>query len=117
MNTTATNSFIDIIAELVVSASNLLDETNIAFDNKQISRSEYEGYVELYNNLYDLICDFNIGETSQNSFLRNLYDITKLYERLGNTGIYPLFAEIAMLFNTPPTKTNIEPIIAEIYCL
>ena len=31
--------------------------------------------------------------------------------------IYPLFAEIAMLFNTPPTKTNIEPIIAEIYCL
>ena len=85
MNTTATTSFIDIIAELVVSASNLLDETNIAFDNKQISSPEYEGYVELYHNLYDLICDFNIGETSPNSFLRNLYDITKLYERLGNT--------------------------------
>lgn len=85
MNTTAATSFIDIIAELVVSASNLLDETNIAFDNKQISSPEYEGYVELYHNLYDLICDFNIGETSPNSFLRNLYDITKLYERLGNT--------------------------------
>ena len=46
---------------------------------------EYTGYVELYDDLYDLICDFNIGETSPNAFLRNLYDIAKSYEKLGNT--------------------------------
>ena len=85
MITTYTTYFVHKIAELVVSASNLLDETNIAFDNKQISRPEYEGYVELYHSLYDLVCDFNVGETSPNSFLRKLYDITKLYERLGNS--------------------------------
>lgn len=85
MNTTATTSFINIIAELVVSASNLLEETNLAFDNNRIPKEEYEGYVALHNDLYDLICDFNIGETAPNTFLRNLYDLAKSYERLGNT--------------------------------
>ena len=85
MNTTATTSFINIIAELVVSASNLLEETTIAFDDNRIPREEYEGYVALHGDLYDLVCDFNIGETAPNTFLRNLYDIAKSYERLGNT--------------------------------
>lgn len=85
MNTTATTSFINIIAELIVSASNLLDETNLAFDANRIPKEEYEGYVSLHGDLYDLVCDFNIGETSPNTFLRNLYDLAKSYERLGNT--------------------------------
>ena len=85
MNTTTTTSFINIISELAVSTSNLLDETDLAFKNHCISEEEYEGYTVLYRDLYDLICDFNIGETSPNAFLRNLYDIAKSYEKLGNT--------------------------------
>lgn len=85
MNTTATTSFVNIIAELIVSASNLLEETNLAFEENRIPDSEYEGYVALHGDLYDLACDFNIGETAPNTFLRNLYDIAKSYERLGNT--------------------------------
>lgn len=85
MNTTATTSFINIIAELVVSASNLLEETNLAFDDNRIPKSEYDGYIALHSDLYDLVCDFNIGETAPNTFLRNLYDLAKSYECLGNT--------------------------------
>ena len=85
MDTITTTSFINIISELTVSASNLLDETDLAFKNHCISEEEYYGYTELYHDLYDLICDFNIGETSPNAFLRNLYDIAKSYEKLGNT--------------------------------
>lgn len=85
MDTTTITSFINIISELTVSASNLLDEIDLAFKNHCISEEEYYGYGELYHDLYDLICDFNIGETSPNAFLRNLYDITKSYEKLGNT--------------------------------
>lgn len=85
MNTTATTSFINIITELVISASNLLEETSLAFDDNRIPKEEYEGYVALYGDLYDLACDFNIGETAPNTFLRNLYDLVKSYERLGNT--------------------------------
>ena len=85
MNTTATTSFINIIADLAVSASALRDEITIDLAGSAMPIPEYEGYIELYNDLYDLICEFGIGETSPNSFLRNLYDITKLYERLGNT--------------------------------
>ena len=92
MNTTDTTCFIDNttcfvdkIAELAVSASNLLKEVKINYADKCISEEEYEGYVSLYNSFYDLICEFSIGEISANSFLRNLYDITKSYERLGNS--------------------------------
>ena len=85
MNTTATTSFINIITELVVSASNLLEETNLAFEDNRIPEAEYNGYVALHGDLYDLVCDFNIGETAPNTFLRNLYDLAKSYERLGNT--------------------------------
>ena len=85
MNTTSTTYFNGRIADLTVSASNLLEETKIGFADKFISEEEYTGYVELYGDLYDLICDFSIGETSPNAFLRNLYDITKSYEKLGNT--------------------------------
>jgi len=85
MNTTATTSFVNIIAELIVSASNLLEETNLAFADNRIPKEEYEGYIALHGDLYDLACDFNIGETAPNTFLRNLYDLAKSYERLGNT--------------------------------
>ena len=41
--------------------------------------------------------EFNIGEISPNAFLRNLYDITKLFERLGDTtytkSMYDLLAD------------------------
>ena len=98
MNITATTSFNSRIADLAVSASNLLDETKIAFTDKFISEEEYTGYVELYRDLYDLICDFSIGETSPNAFLRNLYDITKSYEKLGDTkysrSMHDLLADI-----------------------
>ena len=99
MNTTATTYFNDKIADLAVSASDLFEETKRAFAGKSImSEKEYTGYVELYGNLYDLICDFGIGETSPNAFLRNLYDITKSYEKLGNTkysrSMHDLLADI-----------------------
>ena len=97
MNTTATTSFINIIAELAVSASNLCEEINFAFTNNCIPSKEYEGYVILYDDLNGLIRDFNIGGTSPNTFLRNLYDITKSYEQLGNTiytkSMYDLLAD------------------------
>ena len=98
MNTTSTTYFNGRIGDLAVSASNLLDETKIAFTDKFISEEEYMGYVELYGDLYDLICDFSIGETSPNAFLRNLYDITKFYEKLGDTkysrSMHDLLADI-----------------------
>ena len=98
MNTTATTYFIDKIADLAVSAADLFEETKMAFANKFIPEEEYTGYVELYGDLYDLICDFSIGETSPNAFLRNLYDITKSYEKLGNTkysrSMHDLLADI-----------------------
>ena len=98
MNTTSTTYFNGRIADLVVSASDLLEETKIAFADKFISEEEFTGYVELYGDLYDLICDFSIGETSPNAFLRNLYDITKSYEKLGNTkysrSMHDLLADI-----------------------
>ena len=83
MNTTI--SFNNIITELAASASALLEETNIAFENHRISEEEYSGYVDLQSNLCDIMGEFNIGEISPNAFLRNLYDITKYYEKLGNT--------------------------------
>ena len=95
MNTTI--SFNNIITELADSASALLEETNTAFDHHRISEAEYSGYVDLQSNLCDLITEFNIGEISPNAFLRNLYDITKLYERLGDTvytkSMYDLLAD------------------------
>ena len=95
MNTTI--SFNNIITELADSASALLEETNTAFDRHCISEEEYSGYVDLQSNLCDLITEFNIGEISPNAFLRNLYDITKLYERLGDTtytkSMYDLLAD------------------------
>lgn len=95
MNTTI--SFNNIITELAASASNLLEETNDAFENHRISEEEYSGYVDLQSNLCDIITEFNIGEISPNAFLRNLYDITKLYERLGDTvytnSMYDLLAD------------------------
>ena len=98
MNTTSTTYFMGKIADLAVSASDLLEETKIAFADKFISEEEYTGYVELYGDLYNLICDFSIGETSPNAFLRNLYDITKSYEKLGNTkysrSMHDLLADI-----------------------
>ena len=98
MITTSTTYFNDRIGDLAVSASNLLEETKIAFADKFISEEEYTGYVELYGYLYDLICDFSIGETSPNAFLRNLYDITKSYEKIGNTkysrSMHDLLADI-----------------------
>ena len=98
MNTTSTTYFNGRIADLAVSASDLLEETKIGFADKFISEEEYTGYVELYGDLYDLICDFSIGETSPNAFLRNLYDITKSYEKLGNTkysrSMHDLLADI-----------------------
>lgn len=98
MNTTSTTYFNGRIADLTVSASNLLEETKIAFADKFIPEEEYTGYVELYGDLYDLICDFSIGETSPNAFLRNLYDITKSYEKLGDTkysrSMHDLLADI-----------------------
>ena len=98
MNSTSTTYFNGRIGDLAVSASNLLDETKIAVADKFISEEEYTGYVELYGYLYDLICDFSIGETSPNAFLRNLYDITKSYEKLGDTkysrSMHDLLADI-----------------------
>lgn len=95
MNTTI--SFNNIITELATSASNLNEETNDAFENHRISEEEYSGYVDLQSNLCDIITEFNIGEISPNAFLRNLYDITKLYERLGDTvytkSMYDLLAD------------------------
>ena len=95
MNTTI--SFNNIITELAASASNLLEETNDAFENHRIAEEEYSGYVNLQSNLCDIITEFNIGEISPNAFLRNLYDITKLYERLGDTvytnSMYDLLAD------------------------
>ena len=95
MNTTI--SFNNIITELAASASNLLEEANDAFENHRIAEEEYSGYVDLQSNLCDIITEFNIGEISPNAFLRNLYDIIKLYERLGDTvytnSMYDLFAD------------------------
>ena len=95
MNTTI--SFNNIITELAASASNLLEEANDAFENHRIAEEEYSGYVDLQRNLCDIITEFNIGEISPNAFLRNLYDIIKLYERLGDTvytnSMYDLFAD------------------------
>ena len=85
MNTTTITSFINIISELTVYASNLLNDTDLAFKNHCISEEEYEGYTVLYQELYDLICDFNIGEISPNAFIMNLFPIVKSYEKLGNT--------------------------------
>lgn len=95
MNTTI--SFNNIITELAASASALLEEANDAFENHRISEEEYYGYVDLQSNLCDIITEFNIGEISPNAFLRNLYDITKLFERLGDTvytkSMYDLLAD------------------------
>lgn len=95
MNTTI--SFNNIITELAASASALLEEANDAFENHRISEEEYSGYVDLQSNLCDIITEFNIGEISPNAFLRNLYDITKLFERLGDTvytkSMYDLLAD------------------------
>ena len=62
MNTTI--SFNNIITELAASASALLEEANIAFENHRISEEEYSGYVDLQSNLCDIITEFNIGEIS-----------------------------------------------------
>ena len=78
-------SFVNTISELSIFASNLLTETHLAFNDNCISEAEYSGYIDLYSDLNDLICDFDNGETSPNGFLRNLYDLTKSYERLGDT--------------------------------
>ena len=90
-------SFIDIIEELANSASDLLEETNLAFKCTHISEGEYTGYTNLYDELHNLISEFNIGETSPNAFLRNLYDITKMYEHLGDSvytnSMYDLLAD------------------------
>ena len=99
MNTTATTYFNDKIADLAVSASDLFEETKRAFAGKSIMpEKEYTGYVELYGDLYDLICEFGIGEISPNAFLRSLYYITKSYEKLGNTrytkSMHDLLADI-----------------------
>ena len=95
MNTTI--SFNNIITELAASASALLEETQLAFKCNRISEEEYSGYVDLQSNLCDLMTEFNIGEISPNAFLRNLYDITKLFERLGDTtytkSMYDLLAD------------------------
>ena len=67
--------------------------------------------------------NFNFVEESPSTWISSIFEKESgyiypvKYERLGNTGIYPLFAEIAISFNIPPITTNIEPIIAEIYCL
>ena len=90
-------SFIDIIEELANSASDLLAETNLAFKCTHISAEEYTGYTNLYDELHNIISEFNIGETSSNAFLRNLYDLTKMYERLGDSiytnSMYDLLAD------------------------
>ena len=90
-------SFIDIIEELANSAFNLLEETNLAFKCNHISEEEYTGYTNLYDELHNLISEFNIGETSPNAFLRNLYDLAKMYEHLGDSiytnSMYDLLAD------------------------
>ena len=78
-------SFVNTISELSIFASNLLTETHLAFNDNLISAADSCGYFHLYSELHDRICYFNNGETSPNEFLRNLYDITKSYERLGDT--------------------------------
>ena len=90
-------SFIEITKELTNSAFNLLVETNLAFKGDHISEEEYKGYTNLYDELHNLISGFNIGETSQNTFLRSLYDLTKMYEHLGDSiytkSMYDLLAD------------------------
>ena len=90
-------SFINIIEELANSAFNLLEETQLAFKCNHISEEEYTGYPNLYDELNNLISEFNIGETSPNAFLRNLYDLTKMYEHLGDSiytnSMYDLLAD------------------------
>ena len=78
-------SFANTISELSIFASNLLTETHLAFNDNHISEAEYSGYINQYDELHNLIRYFNNGETSPNEFLRNLYYITKSYERLGDT--------------------------------
>ena len=78
-------SFANTISELSIFASNLLTETHLAFNDNLISEEEYSGYINQYDELHNLIRYFNNGETSPNEFLRNLYYITKSYERLGDT--------------------------------
>ena len=67
------------------------------YKSDSISEEEYTGYTNLYDELNNLISEFNIGETSPNAFLRNLYDLTKMYEHLGDSiytnSMYDLLAD------------------------